>query len=118
MNLKRLVFSILFAVIFIGQSAAEEVDPKIGHSVTINVLGHVNRPDRFIIPDTGTILDALASAGGTLGTANLTKVRVIHRSDSEEPESSIIDVKAILNGTAKDVVLRDGDTVYVTESVF
>lgn len=62
------------------------------------------------------MLDALATAGGESFGANLTKVRVIHRSNREKPDSTLVDVKKILSGVTNDVTLHDGDTVYVDAS--
>jgi len=86
--------------------------------ITINVLGQVNKPARITLPKAGTLLDAIASVGGLTRYANPAKTMLIHKSSGGKPDSTKIDLRPILAGAARDIILKDGDTVVIGESTF
>lgn len=102
----------------IARSKQSQAGIANDEQIVINVLGQVNKPSRLALPKTGTLLDAIASAGGFTKIANMSKVTVIHKSAGDKPDSASIDLKPILQGKAKDIALKDGDTVIVNESIF
>jgi polysaccharide export outer membrane protein len=86
--------------------------------ITVNVLGAVNRPSKFILAKGSTVLDALAQAGDFNAYAAKSKVKLIHKSAGAKPDATVIDMKAMLEGAQKAAVLRDGDTLYVPQSAY
>lgn len=115
MRTKAIALLLFLAVA--AMSSAEETPTPMPAQITVNVLGAVNKPSRVTLPKGATILDALASAGGETTAGDLSKVKLIRRS-IDQPDLAEINVKKILNGTAGDVVLRDGDTINVLKSSF
>jgi len=83
-------------------------------SIQVSVLGEVNKPGKYFLEQPNTKLaEVLALAGGmtALGDDIVTLVR-----DEGGAEKRVqVDVHELLQGTgaAKDVVLRNGDTIYV-----
>ena len=125
LNIKALILTTLMLVAVIcGDASAQEPptqqQPVMANAdqITVNVLGLVRKPSRCILPKGATLVDALASAGGATQDADLKKVRLTHRTTGSKPDSVLIDVKQILGGEAKDIVLRDGDTLYLTQLMF
>jgi len=122
MNIKTAMASvIMFAATLIHSPAQLTSVPSptpTPQQITVNVLGEVNRPARITLPKGGTLLDALALAGGFTRMANTSVIILIHKSAGEKPDSVKINLKPILSGDAKDVTLRDGDTVNIKASIF
>ena len=114
MNLKSFLASLLLSA-FISTGVSEQ-DASL--PITVNVLGAVRTPSRCILPAGATVLDALASVGDATRSGNLVKVRIIRKSTPDKTETLVIDVKKILNGQSKNVLLRDGDTLFVPETIF
>jgi protein involved in polysaccharide export with SLBB domain len=129
MIFRTLLASVFILALTLHQSPAQQPQPlpqpppqqiqvPAPDQIAVNILGEVNRPARIILQKGATLLDAIASAGGFTRTANPSRVILIHKSAGEKPDSVHIDLKPILNGVAKDVPLRDGDTVNVGVSMF
>jgi len=120
MNPKTLLASIIMLALTLLGSPAQEAQPAVAapDQITVNVLGEVNRPARIILPKGGTLLDAIASAGGFTRLGNPAKAVLIHKSAGAKPDSMKIDLRPIMGGAAKDVTLRDGDTVVIGQAIF
>ena len=126
LNIKALILTTwMLAAVICGNAPAQEPPTQqqqpvmaTADQITVNVLGLVRKPSRCILPKGATVLDALASAGGAAPDADLKKVRLTHKTTGSKPDSILIDVKQILGGEAKDIVLRDGDTLYLTQLMF
>ena len=95
------------------------VDPKIVVNVAkfralqVSVIGKVNRPGTFPVPEPVKLLPALALAGGLDDRANPTNVLVL-RANGERQVINMLDLYA---GRMEDnVMLFDGDTVSVEET--
>jgi protein involved in polysaccharide export with SLBB domain len=97
--------------------AIPETSAPVPH-IAVNVLGSVNYPARVNLPLNATLLDAIAATGGISRLGNAGKVVLIHKSKGDKPDREIINVHKIMQGEAKDIDLRDGDTVVVSESIF
>jgi polysaccharide biosynthesis/export protein len=83
----------------------------------VHVLGAVNNPGRRKMPVKLTITRAIGEAGGFVNGAF--RMRVLHIKGSiHDPIASVVDMKAILEGRAKDFVVEDGDIVYVNYHPF
>lgn len=83
------------------------------NSRQISVIGEVRLPNRFLMDQPLTILDAIALAGGTTEFANLGKVMVI-RKQGDDFRSIEVDLKPLLeDGVGAPTMLQPGDTVVV-----
>ena len=84
------------------------------------ILGQVNRPGTFDMPDetTLTLLEAIGMAGGYSRVANPSKV-IVKRTTQEGEQVFKIDAKQMAKGqNAPSFSLLPGDTVVVEESLF
>ena len=82
------------------------------------VLGDVNRGGAFEIKmgESITVTKALASAGGLMPTAKAGKTAIIRQSADGSPLQIPIDVRRLLKGQLKDMVLSQNDVVFVPGS--
>lgn len=122
LNSKSAMASVMMLVLTLPRGGAQEPEMKPSATpslqIVVNVLGEVNRPSRIVLPKGGTILDAIAAAGGLTKLGNPAKTILIHKSAGEKPDSTKLDLRPILSGAAKDITLRDGDTVVVGQALF
>ena len=91
--------------------------PVISNAIFINVLGAVNQPARVNLPRGSGLLDVIAATGGLLKSADLRKITVIHKSAGDRADSVKIDLVPIMQGATRDITMRDGDTVVITEKL-
>lgn len=94
----------------------EEYHPK-----QLSVIGEVNDPGKFDMPDEKdmTILEAIAMAGGFTEDANVNGTKIIRMQDGEKATIRV-KVKDITEKGEKDkdIVLQPDDIVFVPESFF
>lgn len=79
---------------------------------TVHVLGAVAVPGAVTSGNEITLIQTIASAGGTIKDAYLSHVAIV-RGSLSEPSVSIVDYQAIIAGRASDVYLEPHDIVYV-----
>jgi polysaccharide export outer membrane protein len=90
---------------------------------TVTVLGRVNQPGRISIPPTQdlTLSMAIQLAGGLDRSARDTAIRITRRS-SDGGEMDVVDVNlrsaAVDGQTENDLLLQQGDIIYVPQKVF
>lgn len=82
------------------------------NSPTISVLGEVRRPGRYVIPQSTTVLDAIAMSGGFTEFADRDRVTVFHH-EAGQTRPVRIAVKRLLNRGGESFFLQPGDTVHV-----
>ena len=103
------------------------VDPQISVLVisfspkVVRVLGSVNNPGVVEIPHDRdlTLTEAIAEANGISRLGNPRSLK-IKRSGTEEDDSQQIDVnfsKILTDPEAEDIVLKEGDTIWVPERI-
>jgi polysaccharide biosynthesis/export protein len=82
---------------------------------TFTVTGAVNRANTFNLPRNRplTLLEAIGAAGHFKNTANQKSVLI-----KRAGKTYTVNVKDILKNPAKDVVIRDGDLIWVREAAF
>ena len=82
---------------------------------TFTVTGQVNRPATYTLSRNRsiTLLEAIGTAGHFKNTANQKRVLLKRGGRTYE-----VNVKNILKHPQTDVTLRDGDIIWVKESVF
>lgn len=99
------------------------INPTVTVTVTkyadrsVNVTGHVTNAGRIQFPpERGlTITDAISLAGGQTRLADLKRVKLTRRKAGGEADTQTVDVDAIVNNGAANVVLDVGDTINVPE---
>lgn len=81
------------------------------------VLGAVTNPGRYKMPMKRTITQAVAEAGGFIEGAF--RMRVLHiRGSIHSPETTIVNMKDILEGRAPDFEIDSRDIIYVNRHPF
>lgn len=82
----------------------------------IYVLGAVRSP-KAVARQQGTLLGAIADAGGPIKNAQLSQVAIV-RGSMENPKIAIVDYGDIVKGKAPDVLLEPRDIIYVPFSPY
>lgn len=116
-GLKAAVETVSFSLEKDGQwkAVAYLISPFSGSGISlisVNCLGEIKQPGSYRLPPDGSLLDALAAAGGWTPKANLQKAAVL-RPGAAQPE--IHDISAILQGKAINPMLGDRDIVTFSE---
>ena len=83
--------------------------------INVNLWGHIQRPGIYSIPSNYSLIDLISSAGGPLGTARLSEVRIV-RSNQEVISVNVEEYIRTGNRTILPV-LNPGDTIVVSGSV-
>lgn len=84
---------------------------------TIHVAGYVEKPGEFRLRQRTTVLGAVALAGGVQIPAASPSMTVVRRRCSDGSETFLrVDLVAISDGSADDLVLEAGDIVEVQQS--
>ncbi len=79
----------------------------------VMVEGEVEKPGSYELAQQGTLLGALASAGGIGYSAKVDEIEVVRETGQEKKARLIIDLTRVAMGEEKDVRLRNGDIVRV-----
>ena len=84
------------------------------------VVGEVNGPGAFVLPDTGPILvsQALARAGGPMRTAKMKSGTLVRYNEGQERQQIPVNFSAIFAGKTPDVELHPNDIIFVPGSQF
>jgi polysaccharide export outer membrane protein len=90
--------------------------------VKVYVFGKVNKPGALVVKKSKlpTLVQAIAEAGGFAERASKTNVKVLRKGADGRIITLKINVKNLIDGNAKinNIQLQEGDTVYVSQSVF
>jgi len=88
----------------------------------VTVLGRVKQPGRVNIPPTKdlTVSAAIQNAGGLDSSAKDSAIRVTRRLDDGTYQTMDVDLRAVgaRGARANDLILRDGDVVFVPQMMF
>jgi protein involved in polysaccharide export with SLBB domain len=88
----------------------------------VTVMGRVNKPGSIAIPASRdlTVSKAILQAGGLAPSARDRAVRVTRRLPDGRQRILPVDLRAFVEGgkTSEDIVLQDGDVVFVPETLF
>jgi polysaccharide export outer membrane protein len=106
-----------------GSTAGFSVDVRPGDTIMVShagivyVMGDVSKPGGFLIEnnDRLTVMQAIALAQGTNKTASLNHAKLIRKVDTGRQELPV-PLKKILADKAPDVLLADGDILFVPSS--
>ena len=90
---------------------------SVSRSGVVYILGDVGRPGGFLVEhnDRLSVLQALALAQGTNQTASLGATRLMRKASDGRVEIEL-DLKKILKGEGSDLLMADGDILYVPVS--
>lgn len=83
----------------------------------IVVLGHVGKPGTVAWRRGLRLTEVLADSGGLSKSGDLEDIRVL-RGGYAHPKLYVVNAKDVLTGVRPDVVLAQGDVIYVTEHWF
>jgi polysaccharide export outer membrane protein len=83
----------------------------------VSLAGSVAKPGSYPLTAGMTVIDAISAAGGLSSLASGNHTIVTRRVDGKLQRYTI-EVEKIIEGTAEDFNLQDGDIVYVPERVF
>lgn len=98
-------------------------DPSVVVSVRqygskrVTLLGQVQKPGNIPLTAGMTLLEALSMSGGFTSIAKSDAVRIT-RTTRDRTITVAVDVDAIINGRARDILLQAGDSIYVGERIF
>ena len=106
-----------------GSTAGFSVDVRPGDTIMVShagivyVIGDVSKPGGFLIEnnDRLTVMQAIALAQGTNRTASLNHAKLIRKSEAGRQELPI-PLNKILADKAPDLLLADGDILFVPSS--
>jgi len=84
------------------------------------VYGEVTNPGAYAIAENTTVLRAISMAGGFTKFGSSSRVKVLRPKDEEAGYETVkIDIKKVMNGDSqRDILLKTGDMVVVSEGVF
>lgn len=85
---------------------------------SVHVLGAVNAPRAVEFNSRMTLAQAVAQAGGVQAREAYPSQVAVVRGSLTEPKVAIVDLTAIVRGTASDIVLEPQDIVYVPHSPY
>jgi protein involved in polysaccharide export with SLBB domain len=85
---------------------------------SVHVLGAVNNPRALEYTPRMTVAQAVAQAGGTLIREAYPSQVAVVRGSLAEPKVALVDLTAVVRGTANDVLLEPQDIVYVPHSPY
>jgi polysaccharide export outer membrane protein len=90
----------------------------VARSGLVYVVGDMLRPGGYQVEHNNrlTLLEAVALAGGPANTAKLSNARLIRRSPTGREELTI-NLQKVLHGGGPDILLTDGDILYVPFSL-
>ncbi len=86
-------------------------------SSQVTVMGEVSKPGALQIFGPTNIVQVIAMAGGFKEFANTKDVRVLRQKGNGGIETIRFNYKDLINGDAKPVLLRSGDTVIVPSGI-
>jgi len=96
-----------------------EVTVFIEEHAKFNILGEVKNPGTYELKGPFTVVDAVALAGGFTDIAHPNGVRVVRDEDGEKKVIKVPVGSILKSGNkAKDISIREGDTIVVPESFF
>ncbi|MFA5147891.1 MAG: polysaccharide biosynthesis/export family protein [Candidatus Omnitrophota bacterium] len=92
---------------------------KESRSKKFYVYGEVLKPGTYFLEDNMTVMKAISTAGGFTKYGSSSRVKVLRpKAGAAGYETIKANMKLIMNGLAKDIVLEPGDIVQVEEGVF
>jgi len=94
------------------------INVPVDREIRVFVMGRVNKPGaiKAKLSEGVTLLQAIADAGGLAEGAKESAILITRKDKSGKEQKIRVNLKDIIKGKKKDVVLQEGDVVYVPES--
>ena len=87
-------------------------------TISINVIGAVNKPGAYQVPKNTSLLQAIATAGGMTRLSHRKQVRITRGAAGEQPTTYVFDVAKMIAEGRGAPELQDHDTIFVPEIIF
>jgi hypothetical protein len=114
MKKKSLLIPLILVAIGMLNTVAQAQKPSGLVAVErIYVTGNVENPQEVLFLPDLTLTRALALAGGVLKDADVKRVKINRVNGTESGDTFFVNLKAILDGKAKDFILQPYDIVCV-----
>jgi len=94
------------------------INVPVDREIRVFVMGRVTRPGavKAKLSEGITLLQAVADAGGLAEGAKESAISITRKDKSGKEQKIRVNLKDIIRGKKKDIVLQEGDVVYVPES--
>jgi len=94
------------------------INVPVDKEIRVFVMGRVNKPGaiKSKISEGVTLLQAIADAGGLAEGAKESAITITRKDKAGKEQKIKVNLRDIIKGKKKDVVLQEGDVVYVPES--
>jgi len=94
------------------------INVPVDKEIRVFVMGRVNKPGaiKSKLSEGVTLLQAIADAGGLAEGAKESAVMITRKDKAGKEQKIRVNLKDIIKGKKKDVLLQEGDVVYVPES--
>ena len=94
------------------------INVPVDREIRVYVMGRVTKPGavKAKLSEGMTLLQAIADAGGLAEGAKESAVMITRKDKAGKEQKIKVNLKDIIKGKKKDVVLQEGDVVYVPES--
>ena len=94
------------------------INVPVDREIRVFVMGRVTRPGAITakLSEGVTLLQAIADAGGMAEGARESKITITRKDKAGKEQKIRVNLRSIIKGKRKDVVLQEGDVVYVPES--
>jgi polysaccharide export outer membrane protein len=94
------------------------INVPVDREIRVFVMGRVNLPGamKFKISERVTLLQAVAQAGGLAEGAKKSAVMITRKAKDGREQKIKVNLKDVISGKRKDVMLQEGDVVFVPES--
>ena len=94
------------------------INVPVDREIRVFVMGRVNRPGavKARLSEGMTLLQAIADAGGLAEGAKESAVLITRKDKSGKEQKLKVNLKDVIKGKRKDLVLQEGDVIYVPES--
>ncbi|MDB5106947.1 MAG: polysaccharide export protein [Fibrobacteres bacterium] len=85
--------------------------------ITLYILGQVKKPGLVMVPPKSSLQEVLLAAGGSVETADLNRVKIVHKNQGDE-NASYYDLQKFLNSGDLTLLpsLMDGDRIILLSS--
>ena len=87
-------------------------------TISVNVVGAVNKPGAYQLPKGTSLLQAIATAGGMTRLSDRKRVNITRGSAGAQPTALTYNVAKMIENGIKSPDLQNHDTIFVPEVVF
>ncbi len=134
LNMHRIIIGLLWGIAFgasgFAQEIPEQLRERLGASryflgredellIPVNILGYVNKPGQYMVPNETDLISLVAFAGGFREDAKLDKLKILRGiAKNGQPNSLQVDLKKYFNSGDRRLIprLMPDDTIIVSGS--